>query len=249
MPDIALAEIRHPDDPHLPALHRLMAQLFVDPNLVFALDRLQEFVSHARSPDRCFHILTARREDELLGGTIFSYLPGSACGFSEYVMLAEGARGRGLGRALFEERRRILDADAATCGQSRCAGLFIETESPVRTPPAILAQEAAVSLDPWERWRIFAHLGFRRCDCPYVHVPLGPGQAPVDYLDLLFAPWAPAAPAAVPSARIRAALAPMWQRWVPHRLAEAQARFDRLVGDREVALFPLFQSAVKEETT
>lgn len=247
MSKVTLAQIRYPGDPALAALHRLMVEVFVDPNLVFGLDRLQEFLRGGRAPDRFFHILTVRRGQQVLGGTIFSYLPDAGCGFSEYVMLAAAARGLGLGRALFEERRRILDADAAACGQSRCAGLFIETESPVRTPPEILAEEAAVSLDPWERWRVFAHLGFRRCDCPYIHVPLGPAQEPVDYLDLLFAPWTPAGPPAVPSARIRATLAPMWRRWAPHRLAEAQSRFDRLVGDRDVALFPLFQSPAKEE--
>lgn len=239
--EVDLRQLEGPRDPDLPALHALMAEVFADPNLVFSRERLQEFLAEADAPDRKYHILVVRRGGQMVGGTIFAYLPEANCGFSEYIMLRPEARGVGLGRQLFEERRRILDADARRCGYDACRGLFIETENPDRTPAEFLAQELETSLDARVRLQMFGRMGFRRCDAPYIHLPLGPDQEPVDYLDLLFAPWDARVQAEgrIPSRWIEQSMVPMWQRWAPDRYHSAVTRFAREVGDRPVALLPV----------
>src|SRR5207248_10630127 len=131
------------------------------------------------------NVLVAEDEGRLIGGSVFSYVPASSCGFSEYLVLEDSRRRQGLGRKLFNARRAILDESANRYREVRCRGIFSEVDSPERTLPELLAADI---MDPHARLRIFGHLGFRRVDAQYVQPPLGPGKQAVDYLDLLFAP-------------------------------------------------------------
>src|SRR5579859_2162987 len=208
-----LNEVSRPDDPRLAAFAALLLQTFSDPNSVLGLDRMQEFLT--QSSDRTFHVLVAEEAGRVVGGSVFSYVPRSNCGFSEYLVLKPGARGRGMGRQLFERRREVLNAQAVQHGRhglAPCHGLFIEVDNPERTPAEMLEAERDSSIDPYARLRMFAHLGFRRVDIAYVQPPLGEGKEAVDYLDLLFAPWTSQAEI-IAVHWILETLQPIWSAW------------------------------------
>lgn len=200
---------------------------------------MREFLSAARSAaGREFRVLVAENEaGQVIGGSVFSYVPRTNCGFSEYLVLEPHRRGRGLGRELFDARLAMLDALAKANGQVRCRGLFIEVDSPTRMPAAVLEAERALGMDPEERLRIFAHFGFRRVDLPYFQPPLGPGKAPVEYLDLLFAPSPWTEPVGVlPVALILETLAPIWSAWTDASAEYLQMLRQRIGAARLVAL-------------
>ena len=135
-------EVTDPADPRLAKLATLLNATFPDPNSVLGLDRMQEFLqaNQADGP-RQFYVLVEEHNGAIVGGTIFSYVVKSNCGFSEYIVADTANRGRGLGRTLFNARKAGLDADARRQGHEQCHGLFIEVDNPERTPPAFLEAE------------------------------------------------------------------------------------------------------------
>jgi hypothetical protein len=217
----------------------MMAATFADPNVVLGLDRLQEFLAgNERNTERRFHVLSARGGEQVVGLCVFSYVRASNCGFSEYIVVALSARRTGLGRKLFDRRKAILDADARRAGHKHCRGLFIEADDPRRVPPEHVTAERETAIDPVERRRIFAHLGFWRVDVPYVQPPLAAGKAAVDYLDLLFAPWDGNERDLSPHALLDT-LRPTWGAWAPREYEDYLARLVRYLSDQSIALRPL----------
>ena len=234
-----LIEVERPEDPLLVGVAELMAATFADPNVVLGLDRLQEFLAaNERNTERRFHVLSARAGEQVVGLSVFSYVPASNCGFSEYIVVARGVRGGGLGRRLFDRRKAILDADARLAGRQRCRGLFIEADDPRRVPLEHVTAERGTAIDPVERRRIFAHLGFWLVDVPYVQPPLAAGKAAVTYLDLLFAPWN-SNERGISAHVVLATLRPIWGAWARHEYEAYLARLARYLGGRSIALRPL----------
>lgn len=239
---LELKEVTTTADPDLRALSDLMLATFADSNIVLSYERMAEFVDQREGAGRSFHVLAARDAGAVVGGVVFSHVPASGCGFSEYIVVHKDYRGRRLGRLLFDERKVILDTRARAAGFPACRGLFIEVESPERTPPAFLEQERETALDAVERWRVFHRMGFLRCGLPYVQPPLGPGKDPIDYMDLLFIPWAADAAAArqIPPDWVLSTVAPVWRSWVPGQYQEFLTWLGNQMGTRPVDLIPLF---------
>jgi GNAT superfamily N-acetyltransferase len=243
-----LNEVTRPDDPRLVALAALLERTFADPDSVLELERIQEFLGdNSDTSARWFHILVAENSvGGVVGGSIFSYVPESNCGFSEYLLLAPESRGRGLGRQLFDRRRAILDQRANRNGHLRCNGLFIEVDSPQRTPPEMLAAERETSLDAYQRLELFAHLGFKRVDVAYVQPPLGAGQHAVEYLDLLFASWQLPPWGVVPLEIVTQTIAPIWSAWAAESAVSQLEQLRRSVGSaRLLSLEPIGGSAAE----
>ena len=180
-------------------------------------------------------MLVAEQNDTIVGGTIFSYVTRSNCGFSEYIVADAANRGMGLGRRLFDARKAVLDAEARRRGQEQCNGLFIEVDDPERTPPDLLEAERETALDASQRLRIFAHFGFRRVDVAYVQPPLGPGKQAIDYLDLLFAPWSSEA-RRITSEWILDTVEAIWSAWTPDTYASYLATLRSALPGPDVAL-------------
>jgi GNAT superfamily N-acetyltransferase len=237
--DVELIEVKRAEDPLLVDVAELLAHTFSDPNTVLGLDRLQEFVAANESnTERSFHVLGAREDNHVVGLSVFSYVPASNCGFSEYIVVARSTRGSGLGRALFDRRKAILDEHARRAGHKRCRGLFIETDNPSRAHPEHQTAELETAMDPMERLRVFLHLGFWRVDVPYVQPPLAAGKQPVDYLDLLFAPW-DGDVRQISTRVVLDTVQPIWASWTPSQYEEHLAHLARRLGAGPVALQPL----------
>jgi GNAT superfamily N-acetyltransferase len=231
-----LIEVTDPADPRLVRLAALLNATFPDPNTVVGLDRIQEFLqaNWADGP-RHFCVLVAEQKGSLVGGTIFSYVVKSNCGFSEYIVVDLACRGLGLGRELFNARKATLDAHAVRHRHDQCHGLFIEVDNPERTPPDFAETERERALDAYQRLRMFDHFGFRRVDVPYVQPPLAPAKQAVEYLDLLFAPWA-FDRQRIPSDWILDTVEAIWSAWTPETFASHLAKLRSAVRGPEVAL-------------
>ena len=241
-PILNFASITRPDDARLAAFAALLMRTFSDPNSVLGLDRMQQFLAEdPAATGRNFNVLVAEDSGQLIGGSVFSYVPASNCGFSEYLVLDRAARGHGLGRKLFDQRSALLDRYANPHGHVRCRGLFIEVDSPERTPPEMLAAEQESSIDAVERLRIFGHLGFKRVDVAYVQPPLDADKQSVDYLDLLFVPSAWSLPMGViPVEWILKTLEPIWTAWTPALAPQYLSEFHKRIGSaRLVSLLPV----------
>ncbi|HLZ31716.1 MAG TPA: GNAT family N-acetyltransferase [Chloroflexota bacterium] len=233
----AIRRIDDAADAALPALSRLLQTTFADPDTVLELDRIQAFLTEA-SPARQFCVVVAETAGEVLGGTIFSYVPQANCGFSEYLLVRKDHHGQRIGRRLFDARRAILDDLAQRSHQAPCNGLFIEADNPERTPPDLQARERETAIDALVRLHVFAHLGFWRVDVEYVQPPLGPDKQPVTYLDLLFAPWDARVRGALrlPAGWVVQTLRAIWESWAPATAHEASEALRARLGDTPVAL-------------
>jgi GNAT superfamily N-acetyltransferase len=204
---------------------------------------MQEFLT--QSSNRTFNVLVAEEAGQVIGGSAFSYVPKPNCGFSEYLVVEPHARGSGLGRKLFDRRKRILDGLAARHGFAACRGVFIEVDNPERTPPEMLEADRESSIDAHERLRIFGHLGFRRVDIEYVQPPLGAGKEAVEYLDLLFASWQ-SEMSVIPVQWILDTVEPVWRSWTPATAVQYLQEFrDRIGSSRLVSLKPLSTGAAE----
>ena len=216
-----LRQILSPDDPAVEHLWALMDLTFADPNTVLGLERIQEFLAANRpGAARRFCILVATdsaRPDAVIGGSVFSYVVRSNCGFSEYLVADRAVRGRGVGRLLVDARKDVLDTEARRLGHEACRGVFIEVDHPDRAPVHFSAIERETAFDGWARLGLFDHLGFRRVAVPYVQPPLAPDKQAIDYLDLLFEPWAATAQAnaRIPTSWILDTLEVIWTAWTP----------------------------------
>jgi GNAT superfamily N-acetyltransferase len=237
-----LKEITDPADPRLPSLAALLNSTFPDPNTVLGLDRIQEFLQANRADGaRRFCVLVAEHNARVVGATIFSYVPRSNCGFSEYIVVDPAHRGLGLGRQLFDARKAVLDAEALRRGHELCHGVFIEVDSPTRTPPDLAQAERETAVDAWQRLRIFDHFGFRRVEVPYVQPPLAPDKQAIDYLDLLFAPWA-SNPRRIPSEWVFDTVEAIWSAWSPQTCAAHLASLRAAARGPHVALLDPFRA-------
>jgi len=236
---LRLSEITDPRDERLRQLSQLMDEVFADPNSVLGLDRLQQFLGENRpGAPRRFCILVAEQDATVVGGCVFSYVVASNCGFSEYMLADQRVRGQGLGRKFFEARKEVLDAEAQKHGYNACWGLFIEVDSPDRTPEDYLEAERKSALDAQERLRMFAHLGFLHVDAPYVQPPLDRDKEAVYYLDLLFVPWQPDAidQKQIPSRWIFNTVEAIWCAWSRETVAVHLEWLKHRITSNEVAL-------------
>jgi len=221
-----LVDIQDPHDPLVRSVADLLLEVFADPNTVLGADRLREFLASSAA-ERKFNILALSDNQRLAGATVFSYVPRSNCGFSEYLVLRGAERARGLGRMLINARRTRLEADARAAGFEACNGLFIEADNPDRTPTPLLQAERETAIDAVERLRMFGHLGFFRVDFTYVQPPLAAGKTAVDYLDLLFAPFS-GSMREVPANWVIDTLTPVWRGWAGPMVELPRVTADRL---------------------
>jgi GNAT superfamily N-acetyltransferase len=241
-PVTTLRRVQDPADPALRELATLLHATFPDPDTVLELDRMQAFLAEQPGQTgRQFCVVVAEEGGVVLGGTVFSYVAASNCGFSEYLVVRTGRHGQGLGRRLVDARRALLADLAGQSGQPGCHGLFIEVDNPRRTPSDLQARERETAMDATARLQLFAHLGFLRVDIAYTQPPLGPGKLAVSYLDLLFAPWDERArdQRSVAADWIADMVCPIWTSWAPAHASRACAALRQKLGGSPVALVPL----------
>jgi hypothetical protein len=205
---ITLREVVDPRDPAIAGFGRMQRATYFAPETLIPAQYIPRLLSaSAESGGRRNFLLVLEQDSRVLGGTLFHWLAPPGVGFSSFMGIERGARRRGLGRRLHEERFRILDQAAGR----QAPGLFIDVVNPARMSAEELERERTAGYDPWDRRRAFAHLGFRQVDIRYEQPVGGPNGGPVTILDLLYCPREPAD--AVETSLVVAALQAYWTPW------------------------------------
>jgi GNAT superfamily N-acetyltransferase len=238
----SIRPVTHPTDPAILGYASLLRQTFADKNLCLPAYRMEEFLADP-GPERTAHLLVLEEGGQVVGGTFFSCSAHTGAGFSEYLILAPTHRGGGYSRRLIEARQAVLDEAARGFGFERCPGLFIECESPARTPSEVAERERLTAMDLVERRRYFHHIGYRQVDVAYRQLPLCPQRVALDYLDLFFFAWNPALTDALPADFLLGSIRPVYQGWSPETWEGEIAGLRRQVGTGPVRLLPLFPMA------
>lgn len=181
--------------------------------------------------DRRNFLLVAEAEGQVVGGSLFHYLPESNTGFGSYMAVAPAFRGRGVARALHEARFAALDAEAG----EQVFAIFIDVIAPERMTGAEREQERRVGADPLARRQVFDRLGFGKVDVAYFQPPDVPGGEPITSMDLLCCPRAPAS--AVPADWVAGTMLAYWTPWFGRQRAEGYAaELRRMCGSTMVRL-------------
>lgn len=188
------------DDPASPVLARFFAgydKAFVLPD---EREELEGFIaclainrSHRHAFGRTHSEMVAVIEDDsgtLLAGANFlatsvargALVPPAAIALN-YVYVEEAARGRGLLRKTLDAVRQLAaDALGLQPGRNQPA-IFIEQNDPVRmSPEEYVADTAHSGTDQIDRMAIWARVGARIVDFPYVQPPLSELQSSNDSL-------------------------------------------------------------------
>jgi len=177
-------------------------------------------VSGVRPAAPDLHILLALRRrakpeeirpEDLLGGIAFEFFRASRCGLVTYIVVAEHARRRGVGRVLL---RRALDTLADLAGSSSML-VFAETEDPRR----LAGDGPTAHAEASERLAALDALGFQELPVAYRQPPLSPGTGWAD--DLLLMVYAPEGDRPVPRRALRAFL-DEFEQSLAHNLAGRQ---------------------------
>ncbi len=172
---------------------------FPDPDEREALANMVYYLEHDGSHGNAYLVTLVYDGETVVAGSIADYFVRSNCGAIEFLTVAPGARGRGLGAALARHVEARMAAAAAARDRS-LALVMAEMNDPFKrtgTPD---------NLDPFERLRFWHRLGYRRAAFPYVQPALSPAQSPVTNLLLAAKPVDAGLARAVPAEHVIAFL-------------------------------------------
>jgi GNAT superfamily N-acetyltransferase len=209
--------IRQVDDPHDPAIAgfgKMQDAAYFAPETLIPGRYIPQLLAN---PTRNF-LIVAELDGRVVGGALFHWLAKAGSGFSSFLGVERSLRGQGIARRLHERRFEVLDRAAG----GHVPGVFIDVVSPVRMPPEEIEREHNAGSDPFERRRVFAHLGFRQVDIRYEQPVGGPNGGPVTILDLLFCPHEPTDE--IPTALVVATMQAYWTPWFGKAGAQRHAR-------------------------
>ncbi|HEX3782917.1 MAG TPA: GNAT family N-acetyltransferase [Pseudonocardiaceae bacterium] len=126
-----------------------------------------------------YHILLAIEDEQPVGGSIADFLAEPNVGVIEFLVVAGGARGSGVGRALLARTESLLVRDAERLGGEPLAAIVAEMNDPLA--PAVVPD----NLDPARRALIWHRWGYKGLDFPYVQPALSAEQTPVTTLVMI----------------------------------------------------------------
>jgi GNAT superfamily N-acetyltransferase len=213
-----LREVRDPNDPAIAAFGSMQRAAYFAPETLIPAEYIPLMLGGSGEAfSRHNHLVVAESGGQVVGGTLFHWLASPRVGFSSFMGIDRAFRRRGIARRLHEERFRILDRDAG----GRAPGVFIDVVNPTRLSPEELERERRAGSDPWERRRVFEHLGFRQVGLRYEQPVGGPGGGPVTTLDLLFCPRDPTD--SIPTALVVSTMRAYWEGWLGDARAERSA--------------------------
>lgn len=240
--NLTLRRVTDPHDPGIAEFGRLQDRVYFEPDMLIPARYISQLLAPGRSgPERQDVLLLAEDAGSgaLLGGTVFHYLGRAGAGFSSFLGVDTTARGRGVARALHDERWRTLSE--VSLGQ--CQALFIDVVNPDRESDEQRQHERQAGSDAQGRRRSFHALGFRTVDLAYEQ-PVGgddpevPGGGPVTDMDLLA--YLPGLPGHIPATLAANTMLAYWTPWLGQEGAEAAAEKLR-AGEQQVRLLPAWE--------
>jgi GNAT superfamily N-acetyltransferase len=208
-PALVIREIDDPSDPAIAAFGRMQLAAYFAPETLIPASYIPRMIAgDAQFGGRRNFLLVAELHGKLVGGALFHWLTDAQTGFSSFMGVDRAKRGHGIGRRLHDERFHVLDRAAG----HRVQGVFIDVVNPSRLSSEDVEREQRVGSDPWERRKIFKHLGFRQVDIRYEQPVGGPNGGPVTNLDLLYCPRDPVS--SIPTSLVVSTMRAYWSGWL-----------------------------------
>ena len=228
---VVIREVTDPHDPAIAGFGRVQRAVYFAPETLIPGEYIPRMIASDGSDGvRRNFLVVAEREGQVVGGALFHWLAEADSGFSSFMGVMREMRGHGIARRLHDERFRMLDAAAG----HEVPGVFIDVVNPARMSPEDLKREQQAGFDPWNRRRVFEHLGFRQVDIYYEQPVGGPHGGPVTNLDLLYCPREPTD--SVETSRVLATLRAYWASWVPDAARHLRELGERAQGSTRLAL-------------
>ena len=200
-------EVTDPNDAAIAGFGRMQTAAYFAPETLIPASYVPRMLEGETGARRNF-LVVAESDDHVVGGALFHWLADAGSGFSSFLGVERSWRGKGVARALHQERFRILDRAAG----GHAVGVFIDVVNPTRLSIEDLARERQAGSDPWDRRRAFERLGFCQVDIRYEQPVGGPNGGPVTILDLLYCPHEPAE--TVATALVVATMRAYWSPWL-----------------------------------
>ena len=241
---IQIRRVTDPNDPAILAFGELQDQVYFEPEMLiparYIVHLLRDNNNNAGGGTRQNVLLLAEEHGpdgklgELLGGTLFHYLPEAGTGFSSFLGVGRAARGRGVARQLHNARWQALQ----NASGGKCRALFIDVVNPVRESADQREQERLAGSDATARRQTFHALGFRTVDLAYEQPVGGEDGGPVTDMDLLA--YIPTLPETISAALVGATMQAYWTPWLGQAQAE-RAALKLQAGQTEVRLLPAWE--------
>jgi hypothetical protein len=225
--------ITNPLDKAVTAFAKMQSQVYFDPDALIPAGAIRMMIA---TPMLGRHnvLLVAEDAEQFLGGVLFHYLKKPNTGFSSFMGTTLESRGKGVARKLHDARLRTLNEIAG----KQIEGLFLDSVNPVRLTKEELEAERQVGADPYKRWQVFQHLGFRKVDIGYEQPVGGPQGGPITNMDLLFCPAVPSV--TITTQIVLETMKAYWTPWLGPIAAQQHSRElkERANGER-LELLPL----------
>jgi hypothetical protein len=164
--------VLNPLDKAVAAFAKMQSEVYFDPEALIPVGMIRMMLA-TPMVGRNNVLLVAEANEQFLGGVMFHYLKKPNTGFSSFMGTTLEARGRGVARVLHDARLSTLNDIAG----KQIEGLFLDSVNPERLTKAELEAEKAVAADPFKRWEVFQHLGFRKVDIRYEQPVGGPDRS------------------------------------------------------------------------
>ena len=243
---VQIRRVTDPDDPAIATFGTLQDRIYFEPEMLiparYIAHLLRDNENSANREARQNVLLLAKEGGELLGGTLFHFLPEAGTGFSSFLGVDPSARGRGVARQLHAARWQALQEVSG----GQCRALFIDVVNPARESAEQREQERLAGSDAAGRRQTFHALGFRTVDLAYEQ-PVGgdhpelEGGGPMTDMDLLaYIPegaHVPTLPETISAALVGATMQAYWTPWLGREQAE-RAALKLQANQTEVRLLP-----------
>ncbi len=165
------------NDPHFKNIHYLMQTVF-PPEEMLPIDSWKDPIE-----DGTIRVCVALHEERIVGATEYRYYPDLNVAIADFTIIGEP--GVGAGRFLFLQRQHDIRTWAEQY-KNVPLGMFTEVFDPYHG--AKHASGGIPVMDPVVRREVLSHLGFKRCNFPYVHPSWKGNGEPISGLDLCFLP-------------------------------------------------------------
>lgn len=188
-------EITHPDSDDVIQFHDVLVEAFPDPHEredIGILRRNLREGSWISEGEVCrYHLIVARRDDQVVGGTSFYFFSHrnepvpTALGMGSYMAVKRDFRRNGIGTNLIETRNQMLSRDAR---ELDCClrGLIIQVNDPELMSMEEIERD---SMNSWEREKFWKRRGYRKIAFDFIQPPIRDGDPPIEYLSLYMFPY------------------------------------------------------------
>ncbi|WP_243298366.1 GNAT family N-acetyltransferase [Bacillus litorisediminis] len=167
-------------DPLFKKMHDLMKEVFPQEE-VLDFELWKEPLE-----DPGIRVFVAVHENEVVGATEYRYYPDWNIAMTDFTII--GKSGLGIGPFLVQKRANDL-MELAAENSKQLFGMFAEIYDPYRVKDHDFG--GIMSMNPFVRREVLAHLGYKRLDLQYVHPSWNNDGEAVSGLDLCFMPTDP----------------------------------------------------------